>query len=82
MAALYLWILKEGFGITSKDSAHIDKHLSQSRSCQLAPSAVAAVFNAFLVSVHVPALPAWVKEICQRQSSPLRSVTSLVSLQV
>ena len=61
---LFHWILKEGFGINHKDSAHIDRHSSQNRSCQLAPSAVAAVFNAFLVSVHAPALPAWVKAIC------------------
>ena len=79
---LFHWILKEGFGINHKDSAHIDRQSSQSRSCQLAPSAVAAVFNAFLVSVHAPALPAWVKAFCQRQSSPLPSVTSLVPLQV
>ena len=66
MAALYLWILKEGFGITSKDSAHIDKHLSQSRPCLLARSAVAAVSNACLVSVYAPALFALVKAVLPR----------------
>ena len=61
---LFHWILKEGFGIYHKDLAHIDTLPCQNSSCQLAPSAVAAVFNAFLVSVHAPALPAWVKAIC------------------
>ncbi len=67
MTALYLWILKEGFGITGKDPTHIDMHLSESRPCRLARSAVAAVSNACLASVYAPASFALVRAVFRRQ---------------
>ena len=82
MAAISLCFLKEGFGITSTDSPHIDCHLIPSRPCRLARSAVAAAFNACLASVYALASFALVKAVFQRQLSPPLLVTSLVLYQV